>query len=201
MMIVMILPFVSWLMEINESLKLPEFLSGMEQWMRESEEQALKLTEAFLSDTSIKGLVVNMLMIGILASIGEELLFRGIILRIFKEWTKNAHLAVWISAILFSALHMQFYGFLPRMILGVVLGYLFVWSGSLWVPIITHFINNGSAVFIAYLYNKGKIQTDVESFGTTDNVGLIVGSIVVTVFFLVIIYRYEKNLRSAGIFK
>ena len=161
-----------------------------------NELQAMKLTEAFLSDISIGGFIVNLLMIGMLAAIGEELLFRGVILRIFKDWSGNTHVAVWISAILFSALHLQFFGFLPRMILGVVLGYLFVWSRSLWVPVITHFINNTAAVIVAFLFYRGNIKTDMESFGSTDNAGWIIGSLVITLFLLIAIFRYEKSIRK-----
>jgi len=193
LLIMAILPFINWLVQINESLQLPEFMAGIEQWMRTSEEQAMKLTEAFLSDTSPGGFIINLLMIGMLAAIGEEFLFRGVILRIFRDWTGNTHVAVWITAILFSALHLQFFGFLPRMILGVVLGYMFVWSGSLWVPVITHFINNAAAVIVAYLYYRGEIKTDMESFGSTDNTAWIIGSLVMTLLLLITIYRYEKS--------
>jgi len=193
MMIIMVLPFISWLVEINEALRLPEFMSGVEQWMRDSEEQATKLTEAFLNNTSIGGLLINLFMIAFLAAVGEELLFRGVMLRLFKEWTKNTHLAVWLSAILFSALHLQFFGFLPRMVLGVVLGYLFIWSKSLWVPIIVHFVNNAAAVMVSFFYYRGDIKTDVDSFGSTDNTSLIFGSLAITILLLVTIYRYEKR--------
>jgi len=192
LIIMLVLPFINWLLQMNESLHLPEFLAGLENWMKESEDQAMKLTEAFLSDTSAKGLIINLIMIGFLAAVGEEFLFRGVLLKILRDWTKNTHAAVWISAILFSALHLQFYGFLPRMILGVVLGYLFVWSGTLWVPVITHFINNASAVVVAYLFYKGRIDTDVESFGSTDSVVLVIGSVMLTVLLLFVVYRYEK---------
>jgi membrane protease YdiL (CAAX protease family) len=196
LLIMAILPFINWLVQINESLQLPEFMAGIERWMRNSEEQAMKLTEAFLSDTSPGGFIINLLMIGMLAAIGEEFLFRGVILRIFRDWTGNTHVAVWISAILFSALHLQFFGFLPRMILGVVLGYMFVWSGSLWVPVITHFINNAAAVSVAFLYYRGKIQTDMESFGSTDNTAWIIGSLIISLLLLITIFRYERSIRK-----
>lgn len=192
-LILFILPFISWVMTVNEALQLPEFLSGLESWMKNSEEQAMKLTQAFLSDTTLKGLIVNLVMIGLLASIGEELLFRGVLIRLFREWFGNYHAAIWLSAILFSALHLQFYGFLPRMLLGVVLGYLFVWSGSLWVPIIAHFINNASAVFVAYLHNKGSIETDVESFGNYENTTIILMSFVISAGLLAVIYYQRKR--------
>ncbi|HNS18786.1 MAG TPA: CPBP family intramembrane metalloprotease [Bacteroidales bacterium] len=190
-----LLPFINWLMGVNEELHLPGFLAGVEDWMRRSEEQATQLMDAFLSDTTAKGLIVNLFMIGILAAVGEELVFRGIGVRLLYEWMHNKHLAVWISAIAFSALHLQFYGFLPRMILGVVLGYLFIWSGSLWVPIITHLINNGLGVLIMYFYNKGSITTNLDEFGSTGSGSLIVISLVFSAGLMMWFFRSENKKR------
>ena len=191
--IMAILPFINWLVTLNGMFHLPESLSGLEQWMRASEQQAMELTEAFLSDTTLKGLVINLVMIALLAAVGEELLFRGVLLRILYDWSKNMHLAVWLSAILFSALHLQFFGFLPRMILGVVLGYLFVWSKSLWLPVVTHFFNNAVAVIAAFFYFKGDIDTDMESFGSSDSPVAIVASFLIVVGLMYTIYSYEKR--------
>jgi len=193
MLIMSILPLINWLMVVNGGLRLPEFLSGIEEWMRNSEEIAMQLTEAFLQDTSWLGLSINLVMIAVLAAVGEELLFRGVLIRLFTEWFKSTHLAIWVSAILFSALHLQFFGFLPRMVLGLVLGYLFVWSRSLWVPIITHMFNNASAVIIAFLYYRGSVKTDMESFGSTDKAGFIVLSFIITIVLLALVYYYEKR--------
>jgi membrane protease YdiL (CAAX protease family) len=192
--ILAMMPFVSWLVTINADIHLPDFLAGLEHWMRESEDQAQKLTEAFLSDTSIKGLIINLFMIGILAAVGEELIFRGIIVRLLDEWFHNKHLAVWISAIAFSALHLQFYGFLPRMILGVMLGYLFIWSGSLWVPVIAHLINNGLAVMVMYFFSKGMISTNLEEFGSSSDVRVILITSILSAGMMAGIFLYEKRL-------
>lgn len=190
-----LLPFINWLMLVNEQIHLPQFLSGLEEWMRASEDQAQRIADAFLGDTSIKGLIINIFMIGILAAAGEELVFRGIGIRLLDEWMHNKHLAIWISAIAFSALHLQFYGFLPRVVLGVVLGYLFVWTGSLWIPIITHFLNNGLAVVLMYLYNKGSIASNPEEFGSTGEWALILLSLAVFAGIMYWIYRNENKKR------
>ncbi|MCK4678457.1 MAG: CPBP family intramembrane metalloprotease [Bacteroidales bacterium] len=192
-MIMAILPFINWLVSLNGMFHLPESLSGLEQWMRSSEQQAMELTEAFLSDTTWKGLVINLVMFAVLAAVGEELIFRGVLLRILYDWSKNRHLAVWLSAILFSALHLQFFGFLPRMILGVVLGYLFLWSKSLWLPIVTHLINNAAAVIAAFFYFKGDIDTDMESFGSSASPVTIVASFLIVVGLMYTVYSYEKK--------
>lgn len=191
--ILVILPCVNWLMEINEQLHLPGFLSGVEQWMRSSEDQAQQLMEAFMSDTSIRGLLVNLFMVGILAALGEELIFRGIAIRLLDEWFNNKHLAVWIAAVVFSAFHLQFYGFLPRTVLGVLLGYLFVYSGSLWIPIIVHLLNNSLGVVIMYLHNRGIIATDLEEFGSTSNPFLIIISLLLSALLVFEVYRRQKK--------
>lgn len=187
------LPFISWLLEVNENIHLPAFLSQVESWMRSSEDKAQQLTEAFLSTGSWGGFFVNLLMIAGLAAIGEELIFRGILVRLFKEWTHNVHLGVIIPSLLFSALHLQFYGFFGRFVLGVVLGYLFVWSGSLWVPIIVHFLNNAMAVIMSFLDQRGIISADLESFGSSANVLIIAGSLVLMIFTMSVIYLHEKK--------
>ena len=191
-MILLAMPLVSYLAEINEMLNLPESLSGLENWMRESETKAMEFTKAFLDVSTVSGLSVNLLMIAIIPALGEEFMFRGIFLRLFKEWTKNVHLAVIISAVLFSALHMQFYGFLPRIMLGIILGYLFVWSGSIWVPVFVHFTNNAAAVIASYLANRGIIEADLESLGSTDNINYLFGSIIIVFFLIIMIYKKEQ---------
>lgn len=159
-------PFINLAGELNSQLQLPEWLSGLEQWMKSTEEKAAELTKAFLKVNSVYGLLFNIFMIAVLPALGEELLFRGVIQRIFTRWTRNHHWGIWISAILFSALHLQFYGFVPRMLLGALFGYLLVWSGSLWLPILAHFINNGFAVIAMYLIDKKVISPELETIGS-----------------------------------
>ncbi len=195
--IVVILPFLHWVADINEMMLLPEWMSGIENWMKHSEEQAKELTDLFLGTSSIAGLMVNMLMIAILPAIGEELLFRAVLLRLFRELTKNVHLAVIISAILFSALHMQFYGFLPRFILGLFLGYLFVWTRSIWVPILVHFFNNGIAVFAAWMFARGNISTDASSFGETGQTFVIIASLVMVIAMTALIWYSEAKKKGS----
>lgn len=192
-LIIVSIPAINWLVEINEGMKLPEYLGGLENWMRSSENKTNELTEAFLNVRTPAGLVVNLIIIALLAAVGEELLFRGVILQLFVEWFKNKHLAIIISAILFSALHLQFYGFLPRMVLGMLFGYIFIWSGSLWLPIVLHFIFNGITVVAAYLYNIGYIQTDVESFGVSDSSLVVLSSFILIVLLLYVMFRMRSS--------
>ena len=107
------------------------------------------------------------------------------------------HVAVWLSAFIFSFIHFQFYGFLPRMFLGLLLGYLFYYSGSLWTSILMHFVNNGAAVVISYLQYKGRIDVDVDHFGATDNVWLLAASLIVTVGLIVLSAKINKRYGRA----
>ena len=188
LLIIVSLPAINRMVVWNEQMDLPDFFNGIENWMKSSEDQTQMLTDAFLNVTSVVGLFGNLIVIALLAAVGEELLFRGVILRILYTNLKNVHLAVFISAVLFSALHMQFYGFLPRMVLGMLFGYIFIWSGTLWLPIVLHFIFNGISVVAAFLYNKGMISTDVDSFGTSSNDNVVYGSFIASVLLLFIIY-------------
>ena len=137
--------------------------------------------------------MVNLLMVAVLAAVGEELIFRGILVKLFREWTGNIHLAVIIPALLFSTLHLQFYGFFGRLALGIILGYLFVWSGSLWVPIAVHFLNNAMAVIVSSLDHRGLISTDLESFGSSQNIYVIAGSFLLLIFSMSVIYLHESG--------
>lgn len=162
------IPFMNLVIEWNQSMHLPAFMSGIESWMRSSEEAAMQVTEQLLTTGSIGGLIINLLIIGVLAGIGEEFLFRGVFQRLFYEKSRNKHFAIWAVAILFSAIHLQFYGFIPRMLLGAFFGYLLVWSGNLWLPILAHTFNNSVAVIWAYLATKNPEleKTTIDTIGT-----------------------------------
>jgi membrane protease YdiL (CAAX protease family) len=183
-------PFINLLGELNASMVFPEWLSGLESWMKNAEENAEMLTKAFLKVDSVGGLVFNLFMVALLPAVGEELLFRGVIQRIFTRWTRSYHWGIWIAAALFSALHMQFYGFVPRMLLGVLFGYLLVWSGSMWLPIIAHFLNNAIAVIGMFLIDKNIIKPEIEEIGTASGSYYMAAiSIVLVGIFLVLIKR------------
>lgn len=161
------LPAMNWLVEMNKAMSLPSWMAGIEQAMRAAEDSAAEVTQEMLNINSVGQLILCVLVVGVMAGLSEEMLFRGAMLRTMQDSRLGNHAVVWITAFLFSALHMQFYGFVPRMLLGVWLGYLFVWTGSLWVPIIAHTLNNSTVVLLSYLSNKGVIP---EGFG--DNLGL-----------------------------
>ena len=197
-------PLINWLTEINSQLSLPEWMSSVEIWMQNSETQATQITDAFLSTTSLTTLFTNIAMIGILPAIGEELLFRGIVQHLFKKKFGNAHAAIWISAAIFSALHMQFFGFVPRLVLGAMFGYMLEWSGTLWLPIIAHFVNNATAVVAYYLIQKGIIGSGIDKTGTWSDGTfylVMVSLIFLYTFFRALYLRSPKPLSVADNFK
>ena len=153
---------ISPLSEFNAQATFPEFLSGFEQWARQQEDLLAKMTKVLTTFDTIGGLLVALFVIAVLPAIGEELAFRGMIQNELWRGSKNIHLAIWASAFIFSAIHMQFFGFIPRLLLGALFGYLYYWSGNLIVPIVAHFVNNAFGVVMIYLYNIKVISTDFE---------------------------------------
>jgi len=194
--LLLIIPFINFLGAINSKMTFPESFSGIENWMRTMEDAAEIMVENFMKVDSMAGLLFNIFMIAILPALGEELMFRGVIQRIFTDWTKNYHWGIWISAFLFSAMHMQFYGLLPRMALGAMFGYLLVWTGSMWVPILAHFVNNTMGVLGYFFINKGVISKDVEDWGTgSEQLPLVIFSVFAVGFLLYMIYR-QKHIQT-----
>jgi uncharacterized protein len=157
-------PFLELIVQVNRSMKLPGFLQELEAWMLAKEKQMEVLTKQLLVMRNPADLMLNLFMIAILPAISEELFFRGSVQRLFTSWIKSHHAGIWIAAIIFSAIHIQFYGFFPRMLLGALFGYLLVWSGNMWYPIIAHFVNNGVTVVAAYIYQQqGKSLDELDS--------------------------------------
>ena len=194
--ILVMIPLINYIGEINSQMKLPESLSGLENWMRTMEDAAKVLTDKFMKVESISGLLFNVFMIAVLPALGEELMFRGVIQRIFTTMTKNYHWGIWIGAFIFSAFHMQFYGFLPRVLLGAMFGYLLVWTGTIWVPILAHFVNNTMGVVGYYLIDKGSISKDIEQWGTgPEQFPLVLFSLAFTGLLLFLIYRNSMKTK------
>jgi uncharacterized protein len=191
------MPLINWLAELNQHMHLPEALSGIEDWMKRSEDKAGELTEAFTKGTSVGTLILNLFVIAFMAALSEEVFFRGLFQKISIECFKNKHAGIWFSAIIFSAFHMQFFGFVPRMLMGAYLGYLFLWSGSLWPGILAHFINNGMAVFLVWMVNRGAISPDIDKVGMQPNDVIYVAvSIIMVIVSLLLVYRIERKKKS-----
>jgi uncharacterized protein len=192
--ILFLVPLINFIGDINQQMSFPVFLKDIETWMRSSEDSAAKMMTTFLNVTTVEGLLINVLMMAIIPAIGEEFLFRGVLQKLFHQWSKNTHFAVIFSAFIFSAIHMQFYGFIPRFLLGIFLGYSFVWSGSLWVPIAIHFVNNFAAVLSSYISGPGTGDNFLDTIGTGDSALITVTiSILLSSVFIYLIYFFEKK--------
>jgi len=195
LLIISVQPLVNLLAEINQTLTFPDALQGLENKLKSAEEHAEKLTKLFLlSDKSLTAFFVNLIIVAVIPAVGEELLFRGVLQRIFKNWTGSAHAAVWIAAFLFSAVHFQFYGFLPRLLLGALFGYLLIISGNMWLPIAAHFLNNALGVaYYHFFYEEKNIET-FEKIGTESNSGMWLPlSFFLTGLFLFLIYKIHHG--------
>ncbi|WP_051292807.1 CPBP family intramembrane glutamic endopeptidase [Olivibacter sitiensis] len=183
----------------NAGIALPESLKSVEVWMQEKEEQAKILTEAFLQTKTWSGLIGNIFMIAVLAAVGEEFFFRGILQNALVRWFKNPHVAIWVTAIIFSAIHLQFYGFLPRMFLGALLGYLYWWSNCIWLPILAHFVNNGYAVIASFVLIKQGKNLDAVDYGEQTPYYIYIFSVLALGYFLYRFYQYallERQLEQ-----
>lgn len=194
------LPAINLLAHINQQMALPAFLEPLEQWMKTAEEDAAHLTEQFLSVTTLGGLIINLLLMAVLPAIAEELTFRGVLQHLFtpKHQSSIPHLAIWCSAILFSAIHMQFYGFIPRMLMGALFGYMLAWTGSLWVPILMHFTNNAMAVLLSFFAIKAEWDNDLlDTIGTGDTLWLGIVSFVLTIVGIYI-FRRSTTMSNAS---
>jgi membrane protease YdiL (CAAX protease family) len=189
------LPLINLLGYLNQQMQFPSSLQKVEEWMMNMEKTAEKQTLAFMSTTTIKGLALNIFMIGILPAVSEELMFRGILQRIFTNMTKNVHWGILISSFLFSAIHLQFYGFFPRWILGILFGYLLIWSGSMWVPILAHFVNNTLAVLAYYFVNTSNLDEKMLDVGTPGD--LILSSVIAVFIFSGCLYLFYKQNSGA----
>ena len=185
-------PGINLLADLNSRIELPESLGFIEQILKQQEEAAAALTERFLQADNIGVLLINIGLMALLPALAEEVSFRGTLQQILAQGKLKGqiHIAIWATAFIFSAIHMQFYGFIPRMLMGAMFGYIFVWTGTLWVPILMHFTNNGLAVLAYYLVGDSEEAKNIaDTFGAGDTwwVGLI--SVLITSLGLLIFYR------------
>lgn len=173
-------PFISFTSQLNQQLDLPASLDAFEKVIRDSADATEKMTLLFLKMADPSILVINIIVMALIPALSEEFFFRGCVQQVLKEWSKNAHIAIWITAFIFSFIHFEFYGFVPRMLLGALLGYLFYWSGSLWVPIISHAFINGAQVVLAYLHEHGMIQFNIVEEEALPFYAVLISTIVLT---------------------
>ncbi len=198
-LMVISIPWINYLSFLNEKLSLPERWGDLMDKIRQNDENSWALMRAYLQTGNIGGLLINLFIVALIPALGEEFLFRGTVQRIFSEWFRNEHLAVWLAAVLFSLMHYQFLGFIPRIMLGALFGYLFVWTGSIWIAVLAHFINNGLAVLYYYIFDRGRVVTEPDSIGMEQNAALmIIASAVITILMLAAIQQQRKESIYSG---
>lgn len=219
LLMVVVMPGINLLADWNSKMVLPECMADIETWMKAQEDAAMALTERFLKGEGVGILLINIGLMALLPACAEELTFRGVIQGLIVESRKTAllkvesnqqsaisnqlsarqHVAVWVTAIIFSAIHLQFYGFVPRMLLGALFGYMLVWTGSLWVPIVMHFTNNCVTV-VAYwvIYNRGINPETVESFGSGETAWVGWLSLALTATGIYFFWRLSRQISNAS---
>jgi uncharacterized protein len=184
-LVIAFIPINELFVQLNQNMQLPQALAGIQKVMKEMEDNATNLTRFLTQFTSPVQFVFAFLVMAVFAGVGEELIFRGLLQNLLYKKINNPHTAIWLTAFLFSAIHLQFYGFLPRLLLGALFGYMYYWSGNLWVPILAHITNNGLIVILSFLYNLGYISMDPETAQTpaTATALAVVASIALVYYF------------------
>ena len=189
--IIVAMPLIDIMAEFNSHLSLPTSLSWIEEWMRESEIKIEKITKIFLETSTVSGLFLNLFMIALIPAIGEELMFRGFIQNFIAK-RLNIHISIFISAFIFSAIHLQFFGFLPRLAMGMFFGYLLYWSGSLWLPMFAHFVNNAAAVIITYKMGVEQMSSESLVDDKMNYTYIVIASLFITTSIIYAIYKFSK---------
>ena len=187
------LPLISILIELNYKIPFPNWLSNLETYFSEMEDAARKVSSSLLIFNSLKDLVIAIIIIALVPGFAEEYFFRGLVQTRLQNVFKNHHYAILLSAFLFSLMHFQFYGLVPRMALGVLFGYMFAWSNNIWYPIIAHVVNNSIGVLSSYFW--GLTVLDPES-GNRFPIILLLVSVVAS--FAMISYLKQNYSTTQG---
>lgn len=195
------IPAMNWIIYLNENMTLPESLKGFEEWMRASEANAADSVKLLTGGTSVGSLIMSVLIVGVLAGFSEEIFFRGGVQRLLATKPMNIHWAIWITAFIFSAIHLQFFGFLPRLLLGAFFGYLLYWTGTLWIPIACHVFNNSVIAIATWMNSRGAAESSV-----VDEIGRnfptqwpwILASFLLTIVLLTALYKSRQSVDLDG---
>ena len=188
----------SGVIEWNKSINFPEFMNSFETWAFNKEKELEKITIFLVSFENNWEFLFGILSIALIPGICEEYLFRGVLQKNFYLISKNIHIAVWLSAFFFSALHLQFYGFFPRMLLGVLFGYVYYWSGSIVYPMIAHIFNNFFSLTIFYFSQKGLLNENFEvSVNSSPKIPMVL-IIISAVLFIGFMYLLRKYFLDSG---
>lgn len=193
------IPAMNRLVAWNESIHLPASWSGLESVLRDSENAAQAMVQQIMGGSTVWDLIAAILIVGVLTGIAEELFFRGALQRLLQSKFGNKHLAIWSAAFIFSAVHLQFFGFFPRLLMGAYFGYLVVWSGSLRLSIFAHALNNSLVVLNFWLLNRNlNFGTDLNHLGDGNTAGSIIICIISLAASAGVIWAIWKNRTVAA---
>ncbi|MBR5086879.1 MAG: CPBP family intramembrane metalloprotease [Muribaculaceae bacterium] len=194
------LPAMNWIVDWNEGLHLPQELRGVESILRDMEDSAQALTSDLLLSKTWEGMLIRVLLVGVITGLGEEIFFRAGMLGSMHYGGVKRHVAVWTVALIFSGIHMQFFGFVPRLLLGAWFGYVMLWSGEVWTPIIAHSLNNSIVVVFTFLANNHYIEDNIiETLGVPEKGQqplLAIGSAIATMLVIWLFMRKKNTIES-----
>jgi membrane protease YdiL (CAAX protease family) len=185
-LIISLMPLSAAIQEWNANIAFPEAWASFEIWAKDAEAQAQRITQFFVTFESFGGFLFVLVVISLIPGIGEELLFRGLLQNKFKVIFSNIHVSIWVTAFLFSLIHMQFYGFVPRMLLGALFGYLYHWSGNLLVPVVAHILHNGLTLLLVYLYQLKIITIDIDNTDELNLIQILISLVIGSIFIFVL---------------
>ena len=187
-------PFLNLTYSFNQQMLFPEAFRGLENWMKASETEADKLTQLLLDTKSTPTIIFNFLAICVIAALCEEFMFRGLLQTLLGRIFRNPHVIIWAVAILFSAVHLQFYGFITRMLLGAWLGYLMYFTKTIWIPVLAHFTNNFLTVGIYYLFRNAPDEMQkLDTIGSGSTWWIAIASLTLFIFCFVQIKKRVTN--------
>ena len=192
------IPAMNMIITWNAGIHLPESMENIEIWLRASENSASQSISLILGKDSIGDLIMSIMIVGVAAGFSEELYFRGALQRLLSTGGISRHGAIWIAAIIFSLFHFQFFGFIPRMLLGAFFGYLLVWTGCIWLPITAHILNNTIYIvnnWISMRQGLSEVSPGNEMPDSPQSVLLIAISVALTVVGL---YLTRKSTRKSA---
>ena len=188
--LIVALPFVDWTGTINHQL-IPETTS-IGKWMKASEDAVAKQIGFMLKRNTVQDLLLNLVLVAVFAGVGEELLFRGVLQRLFIKLFKNPWAGILVTAFIFSAIHLQFYGFIPRFILGILLGLIYWYSGSLWPAIIAHFAYDAFAVIMIW-FNPALAEQDSVAISLGNKTLLAAISLALVMVIVILMKKRSTN--------
>jgi hypothetical protein len=186
--LVVAIPFVDFMGYLNQRM----FTGETEKWLKNMEQDAARQIQFMLNRHTLKELIMNLIFIALFAGVGEELFFRGVLQRLFIKLTRSPWLGIILTAALFSAIHFQFLGFIPRFLLGILLGCIYWYSGSLWPAIIAHFFYDGFMVVLIYI-NPEMIENVDATIIQKSSLQLVLSAILSLIVTLVVVWQMKKR--------